>query len=418
MIAPARTLCLVPKCPLPPDTGGRQRIFHLLQALHATGPIDVVVTEPIGDDDRAALVTTFPGARVWAPEQPFPPRRRARKRWLTARELPLGLALLDLRAARREVAAFVEASPDPYDLVWSYTPAASWMFQRVLRRMPLVCDVADVTSVLRARELAVARRSPDARSWRGLKRIVRLTVEQRRVGLFEREEAARATLVTVCSATDREALGLPGVEVLPNAYARPAAPCGRREVGPAPVLLFAGQMTYHPNEDAAAWFVDAVLPLVRTRFPDVRLSIVGRPTPAVRALAAADGVEVRGYVEDITAELATADVVVVPLRQGSGTRIKILEAWAHHLPVVSTSIGAEGLGATNGRELLIADAPAAFAAAIERVLTDDDLRATLVDEGADRFERDYDWEPIGARFAARARTVAAEAHVFPPKVAR
>ncbi len=418
MIAPARTLCLIPKSPLPPDTGSRQRIFHLLHALHDAGPIDLVVAEPLDDDERVALETAFSGARVWAPARPLRAHTHGRLRWLTVRTLPLGLAVLDLSGARREVAAFVDAAPAPYDLVFSYTAALSWMFGRVRRRVPMVCDMADIGWVVRARQVAVARAAPDARSWRGRKTIARLVLDQRRLARFEREEGARATLVTLCSEVDRQALGLPGTQIVSNGYARPARPSGRVEVGADPVLLFAGQMTYGPNEDGACWFAASVWPLVRSGFPTARLVILGRPTPAVEALAALEGVEVRGYVEDLEAELAAADLVVVPLRQGSGTRIKILEAWAHHLPVVATTVGAEGFDAIDGRDLLVADTEVEIAAAIARVLGEPDLRAALVRHGADRFDQEFDWAPIERRFAEQARAIAASASAFVPKVAR
>ena len=104
--------------------------------------------------------------------------------------------------------------------------------------------------------------------------------------------------------------------------------------------------------------VRCILPEIRDRVPTTELRLVGRPGPDTSDLARAPGVVATGTVDDLAAELTRADVAVVPVRFGSGTRIKILEAFAHRIPVVSTTIGAEGLDVTNGRELLIADDPA------------------------------------------------------------
>ena len=116
-------------------------------------------------------------------------------------------------------------------------------------------------------------------------------------------------------------------------------------------MLLAGSFSYPPNADAAHYFVSNILPLIRRNRPDVTLRLVGEPTASVTALAGDPAVTVVGWVPDIEVELARADVAVVPLRYGSGTRVKILEAAAHRIPVVSTTIGAEGLGFEDGRHL-------------------------------------------------------------------
>jgi glycosyltransferase involved in cell wall biosynthesis len=407
-----RTLCLLTKTPLPPDNGSRQRMLHLIRALHSLGDVDFVFDRPLPDADRQALAAAFTTARIWSPP-PAPaagPLRRIR--WLTKRRLPLRLALLDPLPLRRAIAMFVAASPEPYDLVWSQTAAPSWLAGPAVRAAPLVIDFADVQRTLLDRPLQLARRSPERWTAAGLKTRVRLRVERDRWTRFERTEGNRANLVTVCSAVDREAHGIPGALVLPNGYDRPAMPLGRRAVSEPPVVLLAGQLTYGPNIDGARWFVGDVLPLLRERIPGIEVALVGRTTPAVEALGRADGVDVRGYVDDIDAELARADLVIVPLREGSGTRIKILEAWAHHLPVVSTTVGAEGLGAEHGRDLLLADDARAFADAVVRALRDADLRAALVAAGAAHFESTYDWAHIEEQFLEHVQALVARATRF------
>lgn len=140
-------------------------------------------------------------------------------------------------------------------------------------------------------------------------------------------------------------------------------------------IVFTGLMNHPPNVDAACFFARDVLPRVRARRPDAHLQVVGRePTRAVRALGALPGVEVTGEVADVRPHLAEAQVVVVPLRFGAGARQKILEAWAMQRCVVSTALGAEGLGARDGENLLLADGAPALAERVATALSDAVLR--------------------------------------------
>ena len=106
-----------------------------------------------------------------------------------------------------------------------------------------------------------------------------------------------------------------------------------------------------------------------------------------------------GWVDDITAELVRADAMLVPLRYGGGTRIKIIEGWAHGVPVVSTTLGAEGLGAVDGGDILIADEPAALAGCCANLLADEQLRDRLAEAGRNRFLAGYDWRSAEAQVA-------------------
>ncbi len=160
-------------------------------------------------------------------------------------------------------------------------------------------------------------------------------------------------------------------------------------MGSPPSILFQGSLNYAPNMDAADWFVREIVPRVLERVPGATVRLVGRPTPGVERLEQPPRVTVVGRVADMDPELERADLVVVPLRYGSGTRVKILEAFAHRIPVVSTTIGAEGLGAVDGVHLLVADDPEAFAERCGRLLTDVDLRARLVDAAEQLFEERY-----------------------------
>ncbi|MBL9078480.1 MAG: glycosyltransferase [Planctomycetes bacterium] len=163
-------------------------------------------------------------------------------------------------------------------------------------------------------------------------------------------------------------------------------PCGGEvEVVPATAVaeapataIFVGYFRHGPNVDAATWLCDAILPHLRASLPAATVRLVGRDAPpAVQALAQRPGVEVAGYVPDLAAEMAAATVVTLPLRQGSGLRGKLLEAWSAGKAVVATRVACEGTAAVDGEHCLIADEPAAFAAAIARLCGDPALRARL-----------------------------------------
>jgi polysaccharide biosynthesis protein PslH len=173
------------------------------------------------------------------------------------------------------------------------------------------------------------------------------------------------------------------VAVLANVVRAP------RPVAPPPAtgpftFTFAANFGYYPNDDAARWFGAEILPRLRAGADrPFRVRFAGaHPSSAVRALAAEPEVSVTGPVADITPCYESAHAAVVPLRAGGGTRIKLLEAFAHGRPVVSTALGAEGLGAAGGRHLLIADTPGAFAAACVRLMTEPGLGPALVAQGA------------------------------------
>jgi len=162
----------------------------------------------------------------------------------------------------------------------------------------------------------------------------------------------------------------------------------------ARTLIFTGNMAYPPNEEAAAWFARRVWPLLRARWKDLRLEIAGA-SPGVRVRALAEegsGINVLGPVPSMAEALGRATVSVCPLRSGSGIQNKVLEALAVGTPVVTTAIGNQGVQATPGRELLVADAPEAFAGEVSRLLEDGGLRARLAAQGRALVEERFQWD--------------------------
>jgi glycosyltransferase involved in cell wall biosynthesis len=171
-------------------------------------------------------------------------------------------------------------------------------------------------------------------------------------------------------------------------------------------LVFTGSMDWHPNDDAMRWFIDAVLPRIRAAVPGVSLAIVGRKPgrPLIEAARRA-AVEVTGTVDDVREHVARAAVFVVPLRIGGGTRLKIFEALSMGKPVVSTTIGAEGLPLEEGVHLVRADGPAAFADAVVALLRDPARRRALGQAGRRLVEERYGWPQVARRFEAHCARV-------------
>nr|MCU0493275.1 glycosyltransferase [Chloroflexaceae bacterium] len=164
-------------------------------------------------------------------------------------------------------------------------------------------------------------------------------------------------------------------------------------------LVFTGTLDFRPNVDAVTWFAHQVLPLVLQRRPEARFVVVGRtPAPAVRALHNGSTFEVVPDVPDVRPYIAGAAAYLVPMRMGGGVRLKLLEALAMEAPIVSTSMGAEGVhGLTHGAQLLLADTPATFAAAVELLLAQPAFGQRLGAAGRAFVAAHYDWRAIVPR---------------------
>lgn len=227
-------------------------------------------------------------------------------------------------------------------------------------------------------------------------------IQWRRLRGYERRTCLAADRVVAVSDADAGALRalVPGLEpvVVPNGvdmdfYGAAIPPLAG---GPGPCdLIFTGKMDFRPNVDAALWFAHNVLPLIRREAPDARFWIVGQnPHPRLASLPAGTAVELTGWVEDVRPYIAAAAAYVVPLRIGGGTRLKILEAMAMGKAMVSTTLGCEGFEVVDGQELLIADEPSEFAAAVLQLLRQPATRERL-GRAARRFAGSrYDWRMI------------------------
>jgi glycosyltransferase involved in cell wall biosynthesis len=164
-------------------------------------------------------------------------------------------------------------------------------------------------------------------------------------------------------------------------------------------LIYPGAVTYDANHDAVSYFIQDVLPRVRQQIPDVQFTVTGGTNGVdVHDLAAQPGVTFAGYLPEVAPAIRSSWAVVVPLRKGGGTRLKILEAMALGTPVISTRKGAEGLTVQPGEDILLADGPDELAQAVVTLLNDTALRAHLSAAGRALVERNYDWRTITDRF--------------------
>jgi glycosyltransferase involved in cell wall biosynthesis len=173
------------------------------------------------------------------------------------------------------------------------------------------------------------------------------------------------------------------------------------QLAPSTDLIFVGSMDWLPNVDGVLHFVREVLPLIRRQLPETTLSIVGRtPPPEILQLAADPNIQVTGTVSDIRPYLWNSAVSIVPLRIGGGTRLKIYEAMAAKIPVVSTTIGAEGLTVHPPDDIRLGDTPAAFAAHCLELLADPVLRTGIADAAWRMVNDNFSWDHVARCFEA------------------
>lgn len=232
-----------------------------------------------------------------------------------------------------------------------------------------------------------------------------MTQQWNRMLRFEREALSRFDLVLAVSEADSQTFD----RLYPGALRRPVhvvqtgvdtsyftpMPGNERRAH----LVFTGSMDWLPNEDGMLYFVREILPRIRQVEPEVTLSIIGRaPTPAVKRLAEENGIQVTGRVDDVRPHVAKGDVYVVPLRIGGGTRLKIFEAMSMAKAVVSTTVGAEGLPVTSGRDVVIADEPARFAEAVVHLIRDEGARRRIESAARQLVVEKYDWAAVAQDF--------------------
>ena len=384
--------------PYPPDNGSKLRVYYLLRALGQTHEVtlisfafDTACPEVPGDlrsfckdvhvvslnpfvENKASTLRTFLSLRPMA-SRPIPAMRE-----------------LVSRVLRQHVFDALVVSTE---MMSAYTDAASAGIPRVLE---------EHNSMTRwARERYDEQTNPFQRARRWM--------SWRKQRWYTTRTFLRYALVTMVSEADRQTtfdtVGVDRlrVEVVPNGVDCRYNCLGLAKPQPA-TLVYNGALTYSANYNAMQWFLTEVYPRIKTATPEVSLMITGSTKDVdLAGLALDPSVRLIGYVDDIRQPVAEAAICVVPIRQGGGTRLKVLEAMALGTPVVATAKGAEGLDLVDGEHLLLADTPATFADAVLRVMRDRDLRERLRHNARVLVEQRYDWEAIGAQFVALVEDV-------------
>ncbi len=390
---------VAPYLPWPATSGGAIRVLELASGLAARGwrVSMVCITDQAGQVPEAGRHLAGRGIELLGVV------RRPRRGATLGRALLTRSSFHTARLRSRAAGELVRRVAASADLVQYEMPYLQGYQATGRPGVPWVLDAQNVEHLLSER-LATLRGGGG-----GLARVALGLYARREAVLRLREErraCEQAGLVVAVSPVDAEELRLlaPAVEVVvvPNGTGL-GSPAGRPSRGDGPTrLVFVGKMSYRPNVDAATWMVREVLPRVRESLPDVELAIVGsEPGREVLALAQEPGVTVTGEVDDVRPHLEAATLSVVPLRAGSGTKLKLLEALAAGVPAVATPVGAEGIAVQDGVHLRIAASAGAFATAVVELAGDPERAAALARAGRELVEARYGWDAVVDELAAR-----------------
>jgi glycosyltransferase involved in cell wall biosynthesis len=378
----------------PPDRnlgGGSIRQSHLLSAVAERVPTALLIGGRLDDQRVRALLSSVVEVPV---PQPFGVRSPTRRR-IADLSRALGGTTREVqwhRPTRRALAPVLA----------ELAPAARLV---VLNNQSLLPLVPKRRAGLWAAELhhvssEMARQELEGVGGRRQRWLVER--EAAHAAAFERRVVEQFDIVSVCSDEDARLLGAPAARtvVTPNGVDLahyPPAP-----LRPDHTVLLPASLNYLPNVEGARWFCHDVWGRVRERVPDAVLQLVGRaPVAEVLALEAIDGVSVHGDVEAMLPWMHGARVVVVPLRIGTGTRLKVVEAMASGRAVAGTTVGLAGLEIVDRRHALVADDEERLAAAVVELLLDDALAEALAAEGRRLVVERYAWDRLGAGFAGR-----------------
>ena len=273
-----------------------------------------------------------------------------------------------------------------HDLVWIHGVKIANGFG--LWRWPKsVLDIDDIPSSFHRSDMASASGMVQR-----LKRYRQMRLWQRR----EKYIRERFDALCVCSPDDfKELGGGQGIFVVPNGF-NPPDKLVPRQLSISPRIGFVGAFQYRPNREGVDWFVQKVWPQILQAQPSARLRLIGKGSEDCH-WPEAQNIDRLGFVSNVAEEMATWSLSVVPVFVGGGTRIKIAEAFSRRCPVVSTTLGAHGYGAVDGRELLLADDPKDFSKKCLRILSDARAGEGLADHGWQRFMESWTWDSFAGR---------------------
>jgi polysaccharide biosynthesis protein PslH len=385
----------------PPTSGGRTRSLKLITELARRHQVSVVTTHG-DDDDPAGLAEQL---RCCASVTSFDyrvPKRGSREFPLTVARSWLSRDPVDLWKWR--VKAVAESARQAMQAGDIDVCVADFLFAvnnvRLQGATPVVLFEHNV-------EYLIWKRLCDLETTPWKKAL--LAMEWRKLRAREAAACRGADLTIAVSRHDRDRLAAlaPSADItwIPTGvdveYFSPVLDRERPHH-----IVFSGSMDWHPNDDAVRHFLSDILPLIRASIPDASFAIVGRnPSPSLAAAARLSGATVTGTLEDIRPSIAEASLCVVPLRAGSGTRLKIFEAMSMGKAVVSTSVGAEGLDITTGTHYVAADGARRFAEAVVSLLRDHDRRQRIAAAGRDLVHTRYSWAQVAQPFERHCQSV-------------
>jgi sugar transferase (PEP-CTERM/EpsH1 system associated) len=399
-----KILILAPYPPYPPYGGGTMRIYQLIRGLAQQHAVTCVTFAPdaAAERDLAPLRALCRVVCVRGPRQRGPLRRASTT---LASSLP-DMALRNAAAAYTR-ALHNELTTASFDIIQAESIEMAGYLLQVQPNAKLVLDQFNAEYVLQQRAFLTDVRRP--RRWHAAAYSL---IQWQKLARYERRVMRRCDAVAVVSEEDRRALqaldAALRIAVVPNGvdsawFSKTAL---ADECAPAPALpdcalVFTGTLDFRPNIDAVVWFAREVLPRIRARCPAAHLFVVGKRPAAILHTLAAAGATIIGQVPDARPYIASAAVYVVPMRIGGGVRLKLLEALALEAPVVSTSMGAEGVaGLRGGEHCLIADDAEQYASAVLRLLADRALGQRLGAAGRRLVREHYDWTVIVPRLDA------------------
>jgi len=381
-----------PEAPYPLVGGGQHRTACLVEYLARRYTVDLVLFRQAGEPDPAGALPPSLVRRQVTLELPRHSKSGMVRAIRNVRRVMHGVPPLSDRFSGfgREIEEFTRGERYAAGVIEHFWCAAYWeQLAGVCGRT--VLDLHNLESVLLERMAAV---ETGPRGWM-LRRFARAAE------LWERRWLPKFDLLLAASEADArraaEKAGGARVHVYPNTL--PARP--QPELAEEEEIAFSGNFEYAPNRDGAVWFAREIWPRLRARRPALEWRLIGRNAEGLRRqLGSQKRIRFCGAVEDPIGELARAKVVVVPLRAASGTRVKILEAWAAGRAVVSTAIGAEGLDARPGEQVALAGDAEEFAGAVMRLLEADQERRRLGQAGRALFEQCYTREAGWAALSA------------------
>jgi len=401
-----KILFLTPQLPYPPDKGATIRTFALIKGLAQRGHEIHLLSFIHSEDDLAWLPQMRP--YVANADCVVAPTRSTRTRLRTL--LTSTLPDMAWRLPSEEFAGLLTQllRKESFDIVQAESMEVAQYALQALAERPsneprpqIFFDNLNAEYVLQKRAYEI-----DRRRVKTLPKALYSWLQWRRLRTYETTVCKTVDGVLAVSEADAQALRQLdehiNLHVVPNGVdcvffspaARPAEYSEETKIRHLASLVFTGTMNFRPNADAVLWFCDQILPLIKKEAFHVHFYIVGQwPTAAVRALTG-PAVSVTGYVSDIRPYIANSSVYVVPMRMGSGTKLKVMEAMAMGIPVVSTTLGAEGIDVTPGQHLLVADDPAEFAHSVVGLLQDGRERQRLAENARRLVEEKYDWTTI------------------------